>query len=191
MNNQEAELLLSILNQSPVIKHVLERAPQLPTPNWYLGAGCLTQTVWNYYHGYALDAHIKDCDLVYYDEDLSQDKEEWVVEQGNILFRDCSIKMDIVNQARVHLWYEETFEYPIQPYTSIEHAISTWPTTATSIALTYGPDKEGIQIIAPYGLTDALSLVVRANKVQITPEIYQKKVDRWSKVWPKLKVIPW
>lgn len=186
----EQALLLEILFKSPLIRIVLERASQLGTPNWYLGAGCIAQTVWNYHHGYDLTEHIKDCDLVYFDEDLSEEREESFIARGTALFGDLPIAMDIVNQARVHLWYTQSFGYSIQPYTSIEHAISTWPTTATCVALT-GANTREMTVFAPYGLTDLLSMTVRANKTQITQEIYAAKVARWIQAWPKLKIIPW
>lgn len=189
-NQNEKALLLEILLQSPLIQKVLNSAPHLGTPNWYLGAGCIAQTVWNFYHEYNPTQHIKDCDLVYFDEDLSEEKEEMFIARGATLFADVPVAMDIVNQARVHVWYEKSFGYSIKPYTSIEHAISTWPTTATCVALTY-TDPEEIRIYEPYGLTDLLNMTVRANKTQITQEIYEKKVARWIQAWPKLKIVPW
>lgn len=186
----EKALLLQILSNSPLIRTILERAPQLGTPNWYLGAGCIAQTVWNYYHGHKPTEYIKDCDLVYFDENLSEEREEFFIEQGRTLFQDVAVPMDIVNQARVHIWYTEFFGYPIDPYRSIEHAISTWPTTATCVALTHDAARE-IIIHAPYGLKDLLSMTVRANKRQITKEIYESKIDRWKKIWPKLTIVPW
>lgn len=72
---------------------------------------------------------------------------------------------------------------------SEEAAINTWPTTATAI----GVRKTGEEwnIYAPFGLNDLFGMVVRANKTQITKEIYEKKVNRWTQRWPGLTVIPW
>lgn len=36
-----------------------------------------------------------------------------------------------------------------------------------------------------------MSGTVRANKKQITQEIYEAKVARWIKFWPDLNVVPW
>lgn len=36
-----------------------------------------------------------------------------------------------------------------------------------------------------------MRLIVRANKGLITREVYEKKVARWTQVWPKLTAIPW
>ena len=54
------------------------------------------------------------------------------------------------------------------------------------------PDDKGEFIVyAPYGLNDLFGMIVRPNKVQITKEIYLNKVERWAKIWHKLKIIPW
>lgn len=42
--------------------------------NWYLGAGCIAQTVWNFFHDFepTIGIGIADYDLVYHDaSDLS------------------------------------------------------------------------------------------------------------------------
>ncbi len=88
-----------------------------------------------------------------------------------------------------NLWYEKHFGRPIDQYKSVEEAISTWPTTATSIGVRKIDGQ--FHVYAPFGLDDLLGMIVRANKVKITEKIYQDKVDRWIKIWPNLKVISW
>jgi hypothetical protein len=44
---------------------------------------------------------------------------------------------------------------------------------------------------APFGTDDLFNLVVRANRVQITPEIYDAKVTRWVTRWPSLVALTW
>lgn len=182
--------LEKILKKNPSIQKILERAVQLNMPNWYLGAGGIAQTVWNVKHGFNPENGIKDYDLVYYDaSDTSYEAEDAFIQSGNELFKDIPVPVEIKNQARVHLWYEGHFGRPIEQHKSAEEAISAWPTTATSV----GVRKIGIdlRVYAPFGLDDLINMVVRANKVKITKKIYQDKVDRWVKVWPDIKVIPW
>ena len=183
--------LEQVLRQSPVLLKVLERAPQLGMPNWYLGAGCIAQTVWNLQQGFEPTSHIKDCDLVYFDSSAtSYEAEDAYVQKGKGLFKDMPLRVEIVNEARVHLWYEKHFGYKIKPYLSVEDAIDTWPTTATSVGVRWD-DAGQLSVYAPYGLDDLFGMIVRANKAQITEEIYLAKVERWTKVWRKLTVIPW
>lgn len=82
------------------------------------------------------------------------------------------------------------FGYDIKPYSQIEEAINTWPTTATAIAIRLNQDNNWV-MYAPFGLNDVFGKIVRANKTQITQKIYEKKVQKWLSIWPDLKVIPW
>ncbi len=187
----ENDALLDILRQSPMIVGILENALLLELPNWYLGAGCIAQTVWNHRHGFDLTYNILDCDLVYYDSsDISAETENSYLRSGKELFKGLPVPVEIVNEARVHLWYQKHFGYSITQYKSVEEAIDTWPTTATSIGIRY-EGKGNFNIYAPFGTEDLLNMIVRANKKLITREIYHKKVERWSKAWPGLTIVPW
>jgi len=186
----KTEQLLQILEKNISIQSILNQAGSLNMPNWYLGAGGIVQTVWNVKHDFDPENGIKDYDLVYYDaNDISCETEDMFIQKGKELFKDIPILVEIKNEARVHLWYEKRFGKPIEQYKSVEEAISTWPTTATSIGVRKINGQ--FKIYAPFGLDDILGMVVRANKVLITEKIYQDKVDRWIKIWPNLKVVPW
>ena len=182
--------LEEVLKKNPSVQKILKRAGELHMPNWYLGAGGIAQTAWNVSHGFDPEYGIKDYDLVYYDANsTSYEDEDVFIQQGKELFGDVPVLVEIKNQARVHLWYEKHFGRPINQYASIEEAISTWPTTATSVGVRY--TNEGLSVFAPFGLDDLLGMIVRANKALITKKIYEDKVNRWIKFWPKLRIIPW
>jgi hypothetical protein len=86
--------------------------------------------------GNPLDYGIGDIDIVYYDsKDLSGEKEEYIERKIMSLLGDLPFKVDVKNEARVHLWYEKKFGYRIEPYQSLEDAINSWPTTATSLGV--------------------------------------------------------
>ena len=188
---RQADLLEEVLLQNPVIAEILKLAPSLEMSNWYLGAGCIAQTVWNKFHGFDLTKGIKDCDLVYYDSsDVSSKVQDVFIEKGKKTFGHLPIPVEVVNEARVHLWYEEEFGKKIEPYQSVEEAINEWPTTATGIGVRYDQNGKFI-VFAPYGLNDLWGMIVRPNKLKITEEIYLNKVKRWTSVWPNLKVLPW
>ena len=89
----------------------------------------------------------------------------------------------------MHLRSQKHFHYSIQPYQSLEDAINHWPTTATCVGVQYVRNE--LFVYAPYGLNDLFGMVVRPNKLQITKEIYLKKVTRWKQCWPKLQIVPW
>lgn len=186
---QRSQQLANLALQNPWLKTVFTRTPELGLPNWYVGAGALCQTVWNDEHEFPLTEHISDIDLVYFDSDLSEESESNHILNTQKCFSDIPIHIDLKNQARVHLWYEDRFGYPIAPYISVEQAIATWPTTATAVGMTL--DNDILTVCAPFKLDDLFNLVVRPNKLQITRAIYEAKVSRWQKHWPKLQIVGW
>lgn len=76
--------LLEMLGRNKIIHTVLERAPSLNMPNWYLGGGSISQTVWNIKHGFDPEYGIKDYDLVYYNgNDVSYKAEDEFIKNSN------------------------------------------------------------------------------------------------------------
>lgn len=190
-SSDHANQLLAILFENKVLKEAFELTPQLKLPNWYIAGGVISQTVWNYLSGFDLNAHIKDIDLVYFDPDISKNIENYYIQLGESLYNTIPLEVEIVNQARVHTWYEEDFGKMIAPIRTTQEGIAGWPTIATCTGITLNK-KDEIEIYAPYGLDDLLGMVARPNKNTIvTKEMYYNKVKRWRKVWPKLKTIPW
>src|SRR5271157_4229591 len=94
-----------ILFASPNIKAVLEGAAALRMPDWYVVAGCVAQTVWNALSGFEPDYGIGDYDLIYYDSaDISEESQERYDRRAKELFKNLPRPVEVVNQARVHLW---------------------------------------------------------------------------------------
>jgi len=182
--------LAEILAANRPLYEIIEKSRGIGLADYYIGAGCIAQTVWNYFTGRDLMHGISDVDFVYFDNsDLSAEAESRVAARLAALTNPCGIKLDVNNQARVHLWYKEHFGYDIRPYDSVESAINTWPTTATSVGVRLEGDD--LKVYAPFGLDDLFGMIVRANKAQITEEIYLQKVEKWVKKWPELVIIPW
>jgi hypothetical protein len=182
--------LADILPLNKPLYRVISKMADVGLPNYYIGAGCIAQTVWNYQSGLELTHGISDIDVVYHDaSDLSYEAENAAMERIRRAVEPCAIRLDIKNQARVHLWYKEYFGFDIAPYDSVESAINTWPTTATAV----GVRLEGghLKVYAPFGLNDLFGMVVRANKTLITEEIYMQKVRKWREKWPLLTIVPW
>lgn len=178
-----------ILNTNPNIGVILDGLEKLGIDDYYLAGGCITQTVWNHLHGYKADANIKDYDVAYYDQDDSYEAEDAVIKSANKFFSGLDAPVELKNQARVHIWYEERNGKPGLHYDSAASGINSWPVTACCIGVR--KDSDGLKVYAPYGLNDLFGLVVRPNKAIAPEEVYYKKLSRWTKVWPKLQVIPW
>ncbi|MCL1819107.1 MAG: nucleotidyltransferase family protein [Oscillospiraceae bacterium] len=187
--SNQAEILHKILCDNRLLYQIIEESQTLNLPEYYIGAGCIAQTVWNYQNGNPPLKGINDIDFVYFDCDLSLESENMVIQTIQNKFSDCPLKIDVKNQARVHLWYGNHFGYDIAPYNSIESAINTWPTTATSVGVRLMNNR--FQVYAPFGLNDLFSQIVRPNKAKITKEIYDKKVQKWIQTWPSLTITSW
>lgn len=185
----QMRLLQEILSQSPVLAEILRETPVLGLENYYIGAGCICQTVWNFQNGLDPMYGISDVDLAYFDGDLSYEKEDAVIRRAKQKFSALPVALDVKNQARVHLWYRDRYGYDLPPYTSVEQAIGTWPTTATAVGVRL--EGSGLTVCAPFGLNDLFGQIVRPNKVQITEETYRKKCEKWGLKWDTLTVIPW
>jgi uncharacterized protein len=186
----DSSVLIAHLERNQVIQAILARVEELELPNWYLGAGCIPQTVWNALHGFSATDHIRDYDVPYFDAaDTSYEAENRRIRHAENLFADLPVTIELRNQARVHVWYEGHFGYPIEAYKSVEDAIGSWPTTATAIGIRGIPG--GLAVYAPFGLGAVLGMVARPNKRQITREIYVRKISRWRRCWHKLVVVDW
>ena len=178
------------LRQNRSLSEMLECFDEIALPEAWLVAGSIAQTVWNVVCGQPAEFGIKDVDLVYFDRnDLSEEAEATHEQRLCDLFRQLPVSLDVKNEARVHLWYQAKFGYPIAPYSSSAEAIATFPTTASAVGVRRKAGK--FECCAPFGLDDLFGLVVRPNKVQITSAIYEAKVERWRPIWPQLTFMPW
>ena len=186
----QIQKLEKIIMENEILNNIIKKATNLGLKDYYIGAGCIAQTVWNKQMNFSQNNGISDIDFVYYDSsDLSFEKENVTIEFIKEKINPGPIELDVKNQARVHLWYKEHFGYDIESYKSIEEAINSWPTTATSIGIRLKNSK--FIVYAPFGLNDLFGMIIRANKTQITEKIYMQKVRKWKAKWPSLKVIPW
>jgi hypothetical protein len=186
--DEQIDALHDILSRNTVLTDVLARAAELNLPGWYLTAGCVFQTVWNVVTGRPATDGILDYDLFYFDDtDLSWEAEDKVIRTGRAAF---PAEVEIRNEARVHLWYEEKFGAPCPPYTSTEAAIDSFAATTCCLGIRVEPSGRW-RVYAPHGLSDVFNLVVRPNPAQAPRHVYEAKTDRWRKQWPGLTVLPW
>ena len=186
---EQIDILHEIIKLDDELYSILLRLSELDLPNYYMGAGCITQSVWNYLYSCEIGYGISDVDIVYFDSDLSMEKESSVIQYVTTSLPRTKYALDIKNQARVHLWYEEKFGYPTKAYKNTEEAINTWPSTATSIGVKL--EDWQLKVYAPYGMNDMFGGIVRANKTLISKEVHDNKSKKWHNKWQNLTIVEW
>lgn len=182
---------VDLVLHNEVSRAILERGQLLGVPDWWLTAGAVFQTVWNVLDGREAGTGISDYDVFYFDDsDLSWEAEDAIIQRAAALFADTGAMVEVRNEARVHLWYEQRFGVPGTPFSSSRDAIDHFASTTCCYALTR--DATGaIEVYAPHGYVDLLAQRVRPNPVLAPREVYEAKAARWMQHWPGLVVEPW
>ena len=186
---EQIVILKKILMKNKDLVSILKVLESIGIDNCYVGAGSINQTVFNYYHGYQFNYGIKDYDVVYFDEDLSYEKEDKVIKVIKNRLGILSDMVDVKNEARVHLWYNEKYQIKREPYSSVEDAIASWGATITCVGVRMKNGK--LEVYAPYGLEDIFGMIIRPVKKDFSKEKYDERAIRWQKKWPMLKKIEW
>jgi hypothetical protein len=189
--DEQLDALRAALSHNDVLLQVLARAATLDLPGWYVTAGCLVQTLWNVVTGRPPTHGIKDYDLFYFDDrDLSCEAEQAVIRTAHEVFAGVPAEVEVCNEARVHLWYEQEFGVPCPPHASTEAAIDCFAATTCCLGVRLAADGRW-RVYAPHGLSDLFNLVLRPNPVLAPRAVYEAKAARWREHWPELTVLPW
>ncbi len=192
--NEQYETFIKIIEKNKDLMLILDYVAKLKLPNFYIAAGSIFQTIWNYYDGKELNFGIKDIDIIYYDKsDLSVEKDlkYYGVITEFVKENELKYEIDVSNEARMHLWKMEQGQGEnINQYKNSEDAISKWIATVHAIGIT--KENDVIKIYAPYGLSDIYSKTIRPIKHSgNSKELYNKKVDSWKKRFDNLNITEW
>ena len=185
----QLKVLKKIIKKNKILMEILTVLEKLDIDDCFVAAGAINQTVFNYLHGYEIDKNINDYDIVYFDPDSSYEKEDIVIKKIENALLHLNVKIDIKNQARVHLWYGKKFGHDIDANKSVYDAINKWGTTVTCIGVRLKNNK--LIVYAPFGLNDLFKMIIRPNKENYIKRDYDEKAKRWKNNWPKLTIIPW
>lgn len=88
------------------VKELLEKLSEINSVELFIGGALHAQTLWNKQDGKLWYYGIEDIDIVYFDQDTSYEKEDKVIKEVERHLVNLDLKLDIKNQARVHLWSE-------------------------------------------------------------------------------------
>ena len=181
--------LEDIVRATPSLMHVMTVARELDLPEWLIFSGAIYQPVLNHLTGREADYGIKDYDLGYFDpSDTSYEAEDVVIQRVAKAFASPLREMvEVRNQARVHLWFEDKFREPYAPLMSSEEALSRFTTTAFSVGVRLEAD-DSLTILAPFGLEDLFALRLRPNPNRLTTG-FSRTAESAVRRWPELSVV--
>jgi hypothetical protein len=188
---ERGDELIELVLGSHWLMNVLGIVAAFDLPDCWIGAGAVRDLVWDTRFGHGFDpAGIADVDVVFFDPaDLSAEHEHNI--ECRLRTREPSVEWDVKNQARVHLWFEDRFGLAAEPLTSTTDGVSTWPETATAVAVRLRGDG-GIDVAAPFGLDDLLDGVWRRNRVRVSDLEFAARLERKQPHvrWPGVVVLP-
>ena len=182
-----SEEFIAVALSNPANRAIVDEIATLP--DGWLAGGCLVQAVWNSLTGRPLSYGINDYDVLYFDPDTSWEAEDAIIRRLEQRLAALQVKIEIRNQARVHLWYPQRHGRPYPPLMSAAESIDCFLTTNTQVGLR--KTAHGHQLYAPRGLSDAAKLIVRPNTTaNFSASNYETKAARWKALWPEITVYP-
>jgi hypothetical protein len=179
---------VAIILSNPINREILARLPALALPDAWLVSGALFQTVWNAKTGLPPGHGIRDHDLFYFDPDTSYEAEDRAIRRVAAAFADLDAQIELRNQARVHLWYEEKFAVPYPPLACATEGIDRFLMPCAQVGIR--PRGASYEIYAPYGFADIDAMIVRPNRMaNFNAARYYEKAERWKALWPALSIV--
>lgn len=180
---------IACARSNPINAAILDRGPALGLTDAWLVSGSLFQTVWNCLADRPPAYGIKDYDIFYFDPDTSYEAEDRQIRRVGIAFADINAKIELRNQARVHLWYGRHFgdiDYP--PLRTSCEGIDRFLAVACKVGISLDGRES---VYAPDGFGDIEEMVIQPNPSNnFSAEHYAAKSARWRDRWPELSIEP-
>jgi hypothetical protein len=174
--------------RNPVNDAIAGELLRLALPDAWIVSGCLVQTVWNGLTRRAVDYGIADYDIFYFDPDTSWQAEDAVIRQLQDRLVHLGVKVEVRNQARVHLWYPQKHGLPYPALRSSTEGIDRFLTKNTQVGIRRTP--RGHDVYAPHGFGDIADMIVRPNPgPNFSAANYAAKAERWKRLWPEITVL--
>jgi GNAT superfamily N-acetyltransferase len=177
-----------ILMADPLTKGALQDLKRLDLPQGRIVSGALYNTIWNTLLGRPSRHGVKDIDVFYWDPDTSWEAEDRVIQSARRL-GPRTPPIEIRNQARVHLWFEDHFGAARDPLPSVEAAIDDFASITHCIGARLTP--EGLDLYTPYGLDPVFGFRLVPNRRLDNRDTFERKATRALFYWPELTVEPW
>jgi uncharacterized protein len=184
-----SDTFLATVLRNPVNEMIADELFRLALPDAWIVSGCLVQTVWNVLTRRTVDHGIDDYDIFYFDPDTSWQAEDAVIGVLKDRFANLGARVEVRNQARVHLWYPEKYGRPYPALESSSEGIDRFLTKNTQVGIRR--TQGGYDVYAPNGFADMAGMIVRPNPgPNFSAAAYVAKAARWKSLWPELTVLP-
>jgi hypothetical protein len=185
----DADAFLAATLRNPVNEAIADELYRLALPDGLIVSGCLVQTVWNVLTRRAVDYGIDDYDIFYFDPDTSWLAEDAVIRQLQSRLAKLGVKIEVRNQARVHLWYPQKHGLPYAALRASTDGIDRFLTKNTQVGIRR--TQHGHDVYAPNGFDGIAGMIVRPNPgPNFSAANYAAKARRWKRLWPELTILP-
>lgn len=185
----QQKALIDIARASPKLMHAFHTARELKLPDWWIVSGAIYNQVWNHLTDRPDLFGVKDIDMFYFDPDTSFEAEDQIIQTAAPLFA-TNPPIEIRNQARVHLWYEQHFGESYSALENCQQAIDRFACKTHCVGLRLR-DDDSFDIYAPFGLNDIFSFRVTPNTARNNRQTHERKAARQIQLWPELTVVLW
>jgi hypothetical protein len=181
--------LEEIVRATPSLMTALRHARDLDLPDWLIVSGAVYQRVWNTLTGRDADYGVKDYDLAYWDADTSYEAEDVFIKRAAALFPPpLNELVEVRNQARVHLWFEDHFGEPYEPLMESAEALSRFVAPAFGVGVRLEKD-DSLTIAAPFGLEDLFAMTLRPNPTRPLAKGWSKITRSAQERWPEVTIV--
>jgi uncharacterized protein len=187
----EAELterLIAIVRAAPALMQVLRTLRDLDLSDWMVFSGAVYQPVLNRLTARPLDYGVRDYDIGYFDaSDLSYEAEDAVIRRVAAAFGEpVRSQVEVRNQARVHLWFEDHFGESYSPLSSTAEALERFASPMFAVGVWLDGDDR-LHVAAPFGLADLFAMRLRPNPRRPNSG-FERAAASAARRWPELVI---
>ena len=187
----QRQALETIIRGQSVLMSVLVELRAMALPDHLLVAGAIYNSVWNWLTDRDALTGINDIDVFYFDaSDLGWDAEDCVIQALDARLSGLPLPVQVRNQARVHLWFEQKFGLAFSPLSSSAEMLGRYASKTHAVGVRLS-EADALEIVAPFGLDDLFSFRMVPNPVLDNRVAHASKAQRAKAIWPELTIVPW
>ena len=180
--------LREIVAATPGLMKVLRTVRDFDLPDWLMFSGAVYGPVWNALTGRASDHGLSDYDVGYFDaSDTSYEAEDLIIRKVAAAFEPPLRELvEVRNQARVHLWFEDHFGEPYSALGGTAEALERFAAPAYAVGVRLEAEDR-LTIVSPFGLDDLFAMRIRPNPNRTTKG-YEAAAAKARRRWPEVVI---